>query len=322
MFSIIVPSYNKAKYIEATINSVKNQSYTNWELIIVDDGSTDNSVDIITKASSSESRILFFKRETEKKGGSVCRNIGIEKAKGNYIVFLDADDLLHKNCLKNRIENIGKHKNFNFYVFPIATFYKKIGDSSSVWVPKGKNFLERFLKHDLVWHTMSVVWDINFLKTLNGFDTDYERLQDVELHTRALLSSKLNIITFPKNTLDAYYRIDEKRTEGDTKYKLKRQLNGTLIYLEKVGNLLIKNKHKKLIRKTLFSFITTLNYNCFVLSFNKNLHASLISEVTSFFNKSDLFNRRDICYLKFYVKYYRRGFWKLKGFNYLMKLFF
>lgn len=98
--SIITPCYNAANYIEKTIASVQQQTLTDWEMIIVDDGSTDNSADIITKISDIDKRIKLIQKEN---GGSAsARNLGLTLAQGEYIQFLDADDTIDKHKLEKQ----------------------------------------------------------------------------------------------------------------------------------------------------------------------------------------------------------------------------
>lgn len=96
-FSIIVPVYNVEKYIKDCLNSLLKQSYKNYEVIIVNDGSPDNSEQIIKKFLK-DSRFKYFKKENG--GLSDARNFGVQKAKGDYILFVDSDDYINKNCLK------------------------------------------------------------------------------------------------------------------------------------------------------------------------------------------------------------------------------
>ena len=95
-FSIVIPLYNKANYIENTLKSVLNQTFADYEIIVINDGSTDDSV---TKVIGfNDSRIQLFNQKNQ--GASVARNLGIEKAKYEYIAFLDADDLWMTNHLE------------------------------------------------------------------------------------------------------------------------------------------------------------------------------------------------------------------------------
>jgi len=102
LITIITPLYNAASYISETIQSVREQSYKHWEHIIVDDSSTDTSLRIAESYASSDSRIRILKN-TENRGAAVCRNNATEGAKGDYIAFLDADDLWHPKKLEKQV---------------------------------------------------------------------------------------------------------------------------------------------------------------------------------------------------------------------------
>ena len=98
LVSIIVPVYNVEKYIEHTINSILSQTYTNIELILINDGSTDSSYDICLKYSQKDERVRLFNK---KNGGlSEARNWGIKEARGEYIVFIDGDDSVHSQMIQ------------------------------------------------------------------------------------------------------------------------------------------------------------------------------------------------------------------------------
>ena len=100
LVSIIMPSYNTGKFIEETINSVINQTYNNWELIIVDDCSNDNTDEIVK--SIKDSRIVYLKNE-KNSGAAVSRNKALKEAKGRWIAFLDSDDLWKREKLEKQI---------------------------------------------------------------------------------------------------------------------------------------------------------------------------------------------------------------------------
>lgn len=102
MVSIITPSYNSEKYIAATINSVINQTYKDWELIIVDDASIDNTHNIVSVFCKKDHRIKIIKQQ-KNVGAGVSRNVGINAAKGSYIAFLDSDDIWKPNKLETQI---------------------------------------------------------------------------------------------------------------------------------------------------------------------------------------------------------------------------
>ena len=103
LVSIITPVFNSENFIEATLNSVKNQSYNNWEHILVDDCSSDHSAKLIEELAKKDSRIKFVKL-TENSGPAVARNKAIDLAKGRYLAFLDADDIWFDFHLKNSLD--------------------------------------------------------------------------------------------------------------------------------------------------------------------------------------------------------------------------
>lgn len=108
LVSIITPSYNSEKFISETINSIINQTYTNWELLITDDLSTDNTIEIVEFYVKNDSRIKLFKLE-KNSGAAIARNNSINNSKGRYIAFLDSDDLWLKNKLELQIEFMRKN---------------------------------------------------------------------------------------------------------------------------------------------------------------------------------------------------------------------
>lgn len=107
LVSIITPTFNSAKYIAETIQSVQKQTHRNWEMIIVDDGSTDETETIINQLILQDNRIQFLKLE-QNSGPAIARNKGIEKATGVYMTFLDADDIWFPTFIENSIKTIQK----------------------------------------------------------------------------------------------------------------------------------------------------------------------------------------------------------------------
>lgn len=103
LVSIITPSYNSANYISETIEAIINQTYSNWELLITDDCSTDNSIEIIRKYAEKDSRIKLFVMDKNAGAGN-CRNNSIKMAEGRFIAFCDSDDVWMPQKLEKQIE--------------------------------------------------------------------------------------------------------------------------------------------------------------------------------------------------------------------------
>jgi hypothetical protein len=104
LISIIIPCYNQANFLGEALQSVSNQTYSNWECIIVNDGSNDDSGDIARKLVSKDERFHYFHQDN--KGVSSARNYGIAKSNGTYIQFLDADDFLEKSKLESSLQQL------------------------------------------------------------------------------------------------------------------------------------------------------------------------------------------------------------------------
>lgn len=129
LVSIVIPVHNAEKYINETINSVINQTYQNWELILVDDCSTDKSIDKIKDIIKKNKKIKLIKLK-KNSGAAIARNTGIDEAKGKYICFLDADDIWDKEKIEKQIKFITK----NNYAF-IFTGYEFMSEDG---IPNGK----------------------------------------------------------------------------------------------------------------------------------------------------------------------------------------
>lgn len=112
LVSIIMPSYNTGSFIEKSIQSVLNQTYSNWELIIVDDCSTDNTLEILEKIN--DDRIIILKN-AKNSGAAVSRNKALRKAKGQWVAFLDSDDLWHPEKLEKQIAFMKTNKYYFSY---------------------------------------------------------------------------------------------------------------------------------------------------------------------------------------------------------------
>lgn len=124
LVSIIVPVYNSEKYLDRCLQSVKNQSYKNIEIILIDDGSTDNSGKICEKYAVKDKRVRVI--HTKNNGPAAARNKGIENSKGEFIFFFDADDFIENNAIDLLIENYNQHK-----ADIIIGDFNKINDNNS-----------------------------------------------------------------------------------------------------------------------------------------------------------------------------------------------
>ena len=141
-FSIIIPTYNRASLIAQTIASVQSQIFTDWECIVVDDGSVDNTRNVIKNITDKDSRIRYIYQNNAER--SVARNNGIENSTGDYICFLDSDDYYKENHLMILNESIIS-SNFNQGMFFTNYFFLDKGKQSIPLIPSLKGDIINYL---------------------------------------------------------------------------------------------------------------------------------------------------------------------------------
>lgn len=241
--SIVIPLYNKEKFVAETLQSIKGQTFTSWEAMVIDDFSTDNSLKVVKDIMHKDSRFKLICDKQKKKGASASRNIGIKNAKGQYIIFLDADDILSPTCLESRVKYLDQNPHLDFAVFQMGLLGDN--DKSKLFTIKKENYLAAFIKHDLPWTITAPIWNKSILKRVNGFDEKYPRLQDPELHTRILLLDNINFEVLPDSEPDCYYR------QGRETINLSNLLKGYLFYIKDTTSTLIQYNKRDLYRESL-----------------------------------------------------------------------
>lgn len=192
MISIIIPVFNRANLISETLDSIKNQTYLLWECIIVDDGSSDNTVEVVKKYVEKDSRFKFFVRpEGLIKGPSSCRNFAFEKALGNFIQFFDSDDIMHPDHLNLKINAI---KDSDLVLCKLKDFQEIFDEnyflSDSVPDIKCQNLFEDFVSGALPIMMVAPMWKKESLKPYMPIREDLHILEDYELYARALFKPK------------------------------------------------------------------------------------------------------------------------------------
>ena len=189
-FSIIIPLFNRENFISDAIQSVIHQSNPNWELIVIDDGSTDQSCNIVEEFIKNDSRIKLVKRNRDPKGANTCRNIGIQESTGDYLLFLDSDDILAPWAIENRWVEIEKKKEYDYYFFPAAYFTEGNKNDFHYYFPNQEDdFLYNFINLKNMLQTSSTIWKKKYIEGLM-FDEKLPCWQDCDLHIRALIDSQ------------------------------------------------------------------------------------------------------------------------------------
>ncbi|MDD2493906.1 MAG: glycosyltransferase family A protein [Tissierellia bacterium] len=196
LISVIVPCYNQAHYLDDCLQSVLDQSYINWECIIVNDGSPDNTEEVALKWQSIDSRFVYSKKEN----GGLCsaRNHGISKATGKYILPLDSDDKIEKDYISKGIEIIDNNANVGV-VYCKARFF---GAVNKDWVTP------EFDKKHLLCENLifcSGIYRKQDWETIKGYDENMSYgWEDWEFWINLLLNQNKEVIKL--NYLGFYYR--------------------------------------------------------------------------------------------------------------------
>lgn len=248
LVSIITPVYNGEKYLKETIESVIRQAYIDWELIIIDDCSTDRSKEIIQTYIGRDSRIKLFV-QSENLGVAAARNFGIERATGDYIAFLDSDDLWDERKLKVQLSKIKQNKYALCY-----TAYRKIDANANIITKhvsvkeKGIAYSE-LLKHNEIGF-LTAIYDVRQIgkeKFIKVGHEDYvywlrilkrggkaygidEVLASYRVHSAGISSNKIKSATF---TWNIYRNIENLGLIRSVYFFLNYAINSSLKKIKK-----------------------------------------------------------------------------------------
>lgn len=185
-FSVIVPVYNAGKYVDNCINSVIGQTYDNFELLLIDDGSTDNSPEICDNWAKKDPRIKVIHKQNG--GVSSARNEGIRQACGDNIIFIDADDFIHKTLLERCLEFAHIYEVFNYQVVSVLSYdeVKDFPDGQTRIITLQSNqdranyYKNSMLKKEFNTVCWRSCYKTSFLRDNNlFFDTRYSIAEDV-----------------------------------------------------------------------------------------------------------------------------------------------
>jgi glycosyltransferase involved in cell wall biosynthesis len=199
--TIIMATYNRAHFIVETLLSIQKQTFTDWECIIVDDGSTDNTDGVITPLLEKDSRFKYFNRKDNYlKGLPGCRNYGLDLAKGVYIIFFDDDDIVHPQNLELCVKEL-EQEEFSFCRYEREVFfndfdynfnYSKSYSSFIIDV----NDVGKILNHDLPFNSCAVMWKATCFEK-NRFVEYLMYAEEWELYSR-MVSSGIKGISINK----------------------------------------------------------------------------------------------------------------------------
>ncbi|GEL12391.1 Glycosyltransferase involved in cell wall bisynthesis [Flavobacterium glycines] len=187
LVSIIIPTFNRAHLISETLDSVLAQTYQNWECIVVDDGSTDNTEELVNAYVKKDSRFQFHYRPSERlPGGNAARNYGFEVSNGEYINWFDSDDLMLPEFIRKKVYFILHIKNDIDYVL---CGFETFGIDYHVKIVYNLEFLENildvFMTYKIVFSTPTFFFKRNIVKEVK-FNEYLSRAQDLDFVFRVL----------------------------------------------------------------------------------------------------------------------------------------
>jgi GT2 family glycosyltransferase len=256
MISLIIPNFNKRRYLAQTLASASAQECVS-QIIVVDDASTDGSQELIADAAHRDARIDPVFLQTNR-NASHCRNRGLERADGEYVIFIDSDDALAPGCCRSRLERARKAPDHDAWVFPMQVFHESIERPGRTWVPGAGDHLRHFLAHRLDWQTMQPLWRRTFVQSIDGFDESFRRLQDPEFHVRALLAGA-RVHCARDTAPDCFYRIAHDRHVGNVESISTRHLEGAVHFYDVFADRVSKDL-LPFLSGTLFACLTQLTH--------------------------------------------------------------
>lgn len=186
--SILTPSFNREDLVAETLESVIAQTWPHWEMLVVDDGSSDRTKDVVAEYAARDSRIRLFDRTWQPKGACTCRNEGVSMCGGDYVMFLDTDDIIEPFCLENRVKAMESDPELDFAIFPGLMFEKVPGDLGLWWnIDKPEDELTRQFRGDAIAQGTGVLWRRESFVRIGMWDLELMLWQDIELFFRAYI---------------------------------------------------------------------------------------------------------------------------------------
>lgn len=267
LVSIIIPVYNGERYIGQAIKSVLAQSHYFWELLIINDGSNDNTENVIY--SFSDDRIFYFSQKN--KGVSAARNVGLNNLNGDFFCFLDADDLLPSDSIKNRLKMFEFNSDITFVDGHVSSFKGSVTNVVSQYVPfhKGNPFDELLSLSSSCF--FGITWMIKRNRNkVYQFSESMDHAEDLWFYTQ-LSSDKESIYSFVNDRI--YYR---RLSSESAMTDIEGIFKGYWQYFERVNNMpTVAKAQKNNLRKKIKSIILKTS----VSKFRFRLLISLYKEI-------------------------------------------
>ena len=311
-YSIIVPVYNVEKYLKKCLDSILSQTYKNFEVIIVNDGSPDNSQKIIDEYKKKDKRIKAYKKENG--GLSSARNYGIKKAKGEFLLFVDSDDSINKELLE-KINEVASHTTdiIRFQVDKIDGNNHSIENTKTFNLVSGEEAFNKLLQNSLFVTAWSSAYNANYFR-VNKFEYPEGKIHE-DFGLTPLVYIKAKHVTCINYVGYNYYIRENSIMTSITDEKLIKRNNDMLYHydflLKSVNRLRSISDNSK---NTFKSFISNALINrCSILNgtilddylkelVKRNVSDNLLSDTLGRKIKKEFFKRFPKTYINIYLK--------------------
>lgn len=283
LVSVVIPTFNRSHFLGATLDSLLDQSYENWECIIVDDGSTDYTQELMEFYIKKDERIKYFSRPTHMpRGGNSSRNYGFEISTGEYINWFDDDDVMMSNFIKKKVEAF--EKNIQFVISPFYYTNEKLSIESVITHKKTSNLFKDLILGKQIIITGAVMFRRNFLKEKRLFTPFILKGQETEFFSRLFYKVPVSSYKILSEPLFYYRGHNSGKTEVSKGYNNKYMFSLGYIYNENIKRGLELRDRE--ILKTQYRMIVDLIFRGVE---NKDYHKSfiLVKKLSRTFWKSE-----------------------------------
>ncbi|GGE10709.1 glycosyltransferase family 2 protein [Psychroflexus salis] len=256
LLSIIIPTYNRVDLISETLDSIVEQTYQNWECIVIDDGSSDNTEELLAEYVKKDNRFIYVKRnENYKPGGNGARNYGLDLAQGNYIVFFDSDDLMTEDHLQVKYDLITS----GAYDFGITR--TKYFNYTNKFIDRYYNFTTKDITRDnyvlqkLNWLTLDVIIKSSVAKSIR-FNENIKIGQEYNYFSKLVCLTAKGVFLDKTVSLRRYHENSKRTTLANgVNYAKNQSVTNWHIFMDTKDFLNLENQ-KFLLNKTYYTILS------------------------------------------------------------------
>ncbi len=302
LVSIIIPVYNSSQFLKDALESICNQRYKNWECVIIDDGSIDNSMAIAMEFVNKDSRFLFFNRPVElPKGGNSCRNFGFKKSKGEFINWFDSDDVMLENFIEEKINAV---EDKNDLVISSGYFTdERLNTRKAMDIFNSKNLYQDYSLWKLKIITNSILFRRSFITDKELFSLEIKKGQEFEFFTRIFINLKHSQYKILTEYLFLYRSHNNSITSLNQRYVVEYKESEAFMIMKNlemslfIGNITVSRSSYRLLINLLHKAIKNkhqknINFICAGLTKllkNKNkILVFILTIIVSFSEKVDI----------------------------------